>query len=65
MAYEPETITKLARAYKYLEDKGVSAWYGEAGKDIVLANLILTSNNFKEAYQYCLDYGYATEDEDE
>lgn len=65
MAYEPETITTLTRAYKYLEDKGVSAWYGEAGKDIQLAKLILTTGSFKEAYQYCLDYGYATEDEEE
>lgn len=64
-SYEPATITTLSRVYTYLEDMGVSAWYGEAGKDIDLAKLILDTGDAKQAYAYCVEYGYITEGEDD
>jgi hypothetical protein len=65
MAYEPTTIRTLTMTYQRLQDKGVNAWYGEAGGDLELAKMILDGATLSELMAYCQDYGYIEqEDED-
>jgi hypothetical protein len=43
-------------------DKGVNAWYGDAGGDLELAKMILDGASIAELMDYCRDYGYLEED---
>jgi len=60
--YEPTTIRTLTATYKRLMDKGVNAWYGDAGGDLELAKMILDGASIAELMDYCRDYGYLEED---
>ncbi len=62
MAYEPTTIRTLTATYARLQDKGVNAWYGEAGGDLELAKMILDGASIAELMDYCRDYGYLEEE---
>lgn len=65
MAYEPTTIRTLTMTYQRLQDKGVNAWYGEAGGDIELAKMILDGAKMPELLAYCQEQGYLDEEDED
>ncbi len=67
MAYGPRVLEELTRQYTYLHDKtfskGVNLWYGEAGSDFKVAEMILEGNNLSVVEQYLIDnYGEGDDD---
>lgn len=65
MGYEPGVITKIARTYTFLQDRGVNVWYGDAGFDPELAKMVLDDKDIQELLDYCKEYGYLEEEEEE
>lgn len=65
--YEPKVLAELAKTYQRLHDKlqpkGVNVWYGEAGADFKVIELIVEGNNMSVIEQYLID-NYAEEEED-
>ena len=65
MGYEPGVITRLTNTYTLLQDRGVNVWYGEAGDDTELAKMMLDGKDLQELLDYCKEYGYLEEEDDE
>jgi hypothetical protein len=65
MAFEPTTIRTLTTYYARLQDLGVNAWYGEAGGDLELAKMILDGAKITELMDYCKEWGYIEEEEED
>jgi hypothetical protein len=68
MAYEPGVITKLSNMLSQLDSvmPGHGLWYGEAGKDVTLAKMILDDESTADIKAYIKDnYGEEEEEEDE
>lgn len=62
MSYGPEVLQTLSRQYTLLHDatshKGVNLWYGEAGKDLEVAKMLLDNKPYADIEQYLVDnYG--------
>ena len=65
MGYEPAVITRIANTYTLLQSRGVNVWYGEAGDDTELAKMTLDGKDLQELLDYCKEYGYLDEDNDD
>jgi hypothetical protein len=63
MGYEPGIISYMSRVYTHLQDRGVNAWYGDAGDDTELAKMILDDKPMEELLAYCKEYGYLEEED--
>lgn len=68
MSYGPEVIEKLSSKLSQLNNfmPGYGFWYGELGKDIEIAKMILDDKSIADIKAYVLDYyGEIQEEEDD